>query len=334
MSLSMPFKFNVMKFKPYDAISQTHNSPFSLRALNLQTVLKTGVAIYLLSSPSLHAKEQFMFDDFSYQDFQQANKNGWMVRTETGHPGIKGATWWAEGVSFHPDPLNHDNKVMRITSKTDGTAVNTRQTQVCHKRKYREGTYAARVFFNDKPQYGQDGDGIVETFYAISPLMSPMDPSYSEADFEYLANGGWGEGDHALFATSWETFQLEPWTKVNAYTATRNSLQGWNTLVLHINDDKLRYFINGELFAEHGSDVYPEVAMSINFNLWFIPEQTLENPEMRQYFQDIDWVYFSKDSILDTQQVAANVTRLRADNIKQHDSVSDWSPKHEDYCSL
>lgn len=297
-------------------------------------IVKASVAVCMLSSSATYASEQIMFDDFNYINLAQAEENGWMVRTETGHPGIKGATWWAEGVSFHPDPLNYSNQVMRISSKTDGTPENTRQTQVCHKRKYHEGTYAARVYFNDKPQYGPDGDGIVETFYAISPLESPLDPAYSEMDFEYLANGGWGEGDHALFATSWETFQLKPWTPVNAYDATRNSLQGWNTLVLQVSDNKLRYFINGELFAEHGSEVYPEVAMSINFNLWFIPEQTVQHPEMRQYFQDIDWVYFSKDTVLNTHQVTKKVAVLRENNVAQRDTVPDWSPKHEDYCSL
>ena len=59
-----------------------------------------------------------------------------------------------------------------------------------------------------------------------------MAPNYNEMDLEYLPNAGWGEGDHALFATSWETFQLKPWTKVNENTADINSLQGWNTLVL------------------------------------------------------------------------------------------------------
>lgn len=285
-------------------------------------------------SPAEQPSRQFMFDDFNYQSFNQAQENGWMVRTETGHPGIKGASWWKEGVTFHPDELDHTNYVMRLTSKTDGTAVNTRQTQVCHKRKYREGTYAARVYFNDEPQYGPDGDGIVETFYAISPLKAPMDKNYSEMDFEYLANGGWGEGNHALFATSWETFQLKPWTKVNQYDATRNSLQGWNLLVLHAKGDTLSYYINGELFAQHGPEVFPEVPMSINFNLWFIQEQLVKNPAMRQYYQDVDWVYFSKDTQLTSQQVIEQVTHLRKNKVTHHDTVPNWSPKQDDYCSL
>jgi hypothetical protein len=280
------------------------------------------------------SSQQLMFDDFNYRSFTQAQENGWMVRTQSGHPGIKGASWWKEGVSFHPDKLDHTNFVMRLTSKTDGTALNTRQTQVCHKRKYREGTYAARVYFNDQPQYGPDGDGVVETFYAISPLKAPMDESYSEMDFEYLANGGWGKGNHALFATSWETFQLEPWTKVNQYDVIRNSLQGWNVLMLRAKEGTLSYYVNGKLFAQHGPDVFPEEPMSINFNLWFIQEQLIKNPIMRQYYQDVDWVYFSKNDQMTSQQVLEQVTLLRKQNITHHDTVSDWSPKKDNYCSL
>ena len=281
-----------------------------------------------------HASQQIMFDDFNYQTLHEAEKNGWVVRTETGHPGIKNATWWREGISFHADPTNPQNQVMRLTSKTDGGAINTRHTQICHQRKYLEGTYAARVYFNDAPQFGPDGDGIIETFYAISPLKAPMDPDYSEMDFEYLANGGWGEGEHALFATSWETFQLIPWTKVNEYTAVRNSLQGWNTLVLQVKNNVLKYYINGKLFAEHSEKVYPEVAMSINFNLWFDPQQLVDSSEMRQYFQEVDWVYFNADAILTDKDVKKQVADMRTQQIKQKDTVPDWTPKYESYCGL
>lgn len=287
-----------------------------------------------LSPAYAQNNHQIMFDDFTYKNFQQAKEHGWQSRTDTGHPGIKHATWWEEGISFHPDPLNYDNYVMRLTSKTDGTAENTRHTQICHRRKYREGTYAARVYFNDQPQYGPDGDGVVQTFYAISPLVAPMDKNYSEMDFEYLPNGGWGEQRHALFATSWETFQLTPWTKENQYDASINRLQGWNLLVLNAAGNTLRYYINGVLFAEHGPDVFPEVPMSINFNLWFIQEQLLADRSMRQYYQDIDWVYFSENQGLSTQQVETHVAALRKRNIAQHDSIPDWSPKQADYCSL
>ncbi|MDK1287306.1 glycoside hydrolase family 16 protein [Pseudoalteromonas umbrosa] len=277
---------------------------------------------------------QIMFDDFSYRQFSDAQKNGWQIRDEVGHPGIKNATWWKEGVTFHPDPINHNNTVMRITAKTDGTAENTRHTQVCHNRKYKEGTYAARVYFNDAPQYGPDGDAVIQTFYAISPLKAPMDKNYSEMDFEYLPNGGWGTERLALFATSWETFQLTPWTKVNAYDYHIESLQGWNTLVLQVANNTLKYYVNGHLFAEHGPEVYPEVPMSINFNQWFDPNKLVQSTQMRQYYQDVDWVYFIKDKVVKPTAVVKAVEQLRKFKVTQRDTVPDWSPKQPDYCSL
>ena len=83
---------------------------------------------------------------------------------------------------------------------------NTTQTQICHQRKYLEGTYAARVRFTDSPVSGPGGDQIVESFYTISPLKAPMDLDYSELDFEYLPNGGWGIDGPTLYATTWGDF--------------------------------------------------------------------------------------------------------------------------------
>ncbi|KZN59548.1 hypothetical protein N473_25785 [Pseudoalteromonas luteoviolacea CPMOR-1] len=298
-------------------------------------LLVAGTLGVSANAPAANAiSSQIMFDDFSYRQFEDAQKNGWQIRDEVGHPGIKNATWWKEGVTFHPDPINHSNTVMRITSKTDGSAENTRHTQVCHNRKYKEGTYAARVYFNDAPQYGPDGDAVIQTFYAISPLKAPMDKNYSEMDFEYLPNGGWGTERLALFATSWETFQLTPWTKVNAYDYHIESLQGWNTLVLQVADNSLKYYVNGHLFAEHGADVYPEVPMSINFNQWFDPNKLVQSTQMRQYYQDVDWVYFVKDKVIAPTAVVQAVEQLRKDKVAQRDTVPNWKPKQPDYCSL
>ncbi|MBQ4812261.1 glycoside hydrolase family 16 protein [Pseudoalteromonas luteoviolacea] len=298
-------------------------------------LMTAGMIGFCATAPFANAKTHaVMFDDFSYRQFSEAQQNGWQFRHETGHPGIKNATWWKEGISFHPDPIDSNNTVMRITAKTDGTAENTRHTQICHKRKYREGTYAARVYFNDAPQYGPDGDAVIQTFYAISPLQAPMDKNYSEMDFEYLPNGGWGTERLALFATSWETFQLTPWTKVNAYDYHIESLQGWNTLVLQVANNTLKYYVNGHLFATHGADVYPEVPMSINFNQWFDPNKLVQSNLMRQYHHDVDWVYFIKDEVVSPRDVTQSVEQLRKNKIAQQDTVPDWQPKQADYCSL
>src|SRR5262249_61698721 len=116
---------------------------------------------------------------------------GGIVRPKAGWPGARGAVWSAGNVSFVDDPAQSGNRLLRMSSSTDGTVAGTSQTQVCHQRKYLQGTYATRVRFRSSPTAGPDGDQVVETFYAISPLKAPLDPAYSELDWEYLPNGGW-----------------------------------------------------------------------------------------------------------------------------------------------
>ncbi|ALS98697.1 glycoside hydrolase family 16 protein [Lacimicrobium alkaliphilum] len=271
-----------------------------------------------------------MFDDFNYTDAGDLFSNGWTARTETGHPGIAGASWSAEGVSVHSAPQGAEFGIARLSSVTDGEADGTRHTQICHGRKYLFGTYAARVFFRNEPTYGPDGDEVIQTFYAISPLAEPMDPDYSEVDFEYLPNGGWGENEQsAMWTTSWETFQLEPWTKVNEFSRVEGDYSGWRTLVMNVSADAVRYFVDGNLIGEHSADVAPEVPMSMNFNLWFMPEGAdgsvgpVDSSEPRQYQQDIDWVLHVADQQLTTDEVADKVATLRASEQYAVDQVPD-----------
>ncbi|MCP4990359.1 MAG: hydrolase, partial [Colwellia sp.] len=107
-----------------------------------------------------------------------------------------------------------------------------------------------------------------------------------------------------------------------------------NTVVLQVFDNEINYYINGHLFSTHGSDVYPEVAMSLNFNLWFIPEQIVESTQMRQYHQEVDWVYFNADKKLSHKAVLKEVANLRARKVQQQDTVPHWQPKLDSYCGL
>ena len=123
---------------------------------------------------------------------------------------------------------------------TDGTGAGTRQAQFCHCRKYFEGTYASRVRFTDGTVSGPALDQVVQTFYQIAPQNGNLDPLYSELDFEYLANGGWGTYGPTLFVTSWETFQLEPWKQLNQSTQVEADFSGWHTLVCQVGEGYVR----------------------------------------------------------------------------------------------
>lgn len=288
-----------------------------------------------------HHYSEVFFDDFSYQDKQGFYGNNWKTRTQTGHPGIAGATWSEEGISFHQDIQGTNQGALRMTSLTGGKGENTRHTQFCHERKYLTGTYAARVFFRDEPTFGPDGDEVIQTFYAISPLKAPMDADYSETDFEYLPNGGWGAGHKpAMWATTWETFQLTPWTKVNEYERKPGSYAGWRTLVMHVSPELVEYYVDGELLARHSDKVAPEVPMSINFNLWFMPKGAdgsngpIDSPELRQYEQDIDWVFHQANTVLDQSQVEVKVAALRGKQVAYLDNVAPQSPALPSPCGL
>ena len=277
--------------------------------------------------------EQVLFEDFSYTDKAQLRKNGWIIRTEPGWPGIPGATWSEENVTLVKDTAQPGNTLIRMTSSTDGT--NTIQTQICHQRKYLEGTYAARVRFSDEPLSGPRGDQLVQSFYTISPLKAPMDLDYSELDWEYLPNGGWGIEGSTLYATTWETFSPEPnWKKDNVFKTTAGSQAGWHTLITQVFDGKVKYFADGKLFVEHGGEYYPEDTMSINFNLWFIRDGMVQAKERRQYQEDIDWVFFRAGTALTPEQVEAAVASMRRRSIKFRDTVPEKTPALKSPCNF
>lgn len=291
------------------------------------------------SANAQDAETTTFFDDFTYPatDDETFIENGWIVRTEEGWPGVPGATWKPEGVSIIDDPdqaEGENNRVVEMRITTDGTPENTTQAQFCQQRKFLEGTYAARVYFTDAPvNDGPDGDQIVQTFYLISPLEFEMDPAYSEIDFEYLPNGGWGVPDSILFGTTWETFRPEPnWEAVNTSGTVPDSQEGWHTLVVSVWDGRVTYWIDGVKFGTHRGDYYPETPMSINFNLWFIRGGQAED-DAREWVEYIDWVYFTHAG-LTYEEATAEVDALRESETAFVDEVAALDPPLDSPCNF
>jgi hypothetical protein len=84
----------------------------------------------------------------------------------------------------------------------------------------------------------------------------------------------------------------------------------------------VRYFVDGKTIAQHGGKYYPDAPMSINFNLWFIEGGLVQAGGMRQYEEDIDWVFHQAGVILTHDEVTAKVNDLRNNSVKFTDTVA------------
>ena len=274
------------------------------------------------------------FDDFSQRAVSELARDGWTVRTKAGHPGIAGASWGDDAIALVDDTAQPGNRLLRLSARTDGTPIGTQQAQLCHARKYLAGTYAARVRFSDAPLRGPDGDVVVQTFYSVSPLRFDFDPEFSELDWEYLPNGGWGDARPRLYGVTWQTVRIEPWLAHNQAHERFGELGGWHVLVMQAGAGRTRFYLDGELLAEHGGRNYPVVPMSINFNLWFSPGGLLPVGTTRVYEQDVDWVYHARNRVQSPAEVLVAVQALRQAGTAHIDSVPPASPPLASTCDF
>jgi hypothetical protein len=275
-----------------------------------------------------------LFDDFSYADAAALTAGGWQVRTQAGHPGVPGAGWGAEAVSLLDDSEHRGNRLLRLSSRTDGTPAGTQQAQLCHARKYLHGTYAARLRFSDAPAEGPDGDVVVQTFYAVSPLRFDFDPDYSEVDWEYLPNGGWGDERQRLYAVSWQTARLEPWSAHNEPHQRFGSAAGWHVLVMQVDTAQVRWFLDGRPLAVHGGRNVPVVPMAIQFSQWFAPGALKPEATPRRWQLDVDWVLHAAGVQWSPQRVLSEVQSLRRAGVARRDGVPASDPPLPSTCDF
>lgn len=284
--------------------------------------------------PSVAAAPLF-FDDFSHADRKALLAAGWLLRSAAGHPGVPGAAWRETAIGLVDDPQQPGNRLLRLTARTDGTPAGTVQAQLCHARKLLYGTYAARVRFSDAPVAGAAGDPVVQTFYAVAPLRHDFDPEFSEIDWEYLPHGGWGSPRTRLYAISWQTVRIDPWSAYNSAHQDFGSQAGWRTLVMQVEPGAARHFLDGRLLVEHGGRNVPVVPMGIAFNLWFSPAGLLpQSRAARVYEQDVDWVLHAPGRLLDPAQVQQEVQALRTRGVSQLDTVAAADPPLDSRCDF
>ncbi|GAA0486129.1 cellulose binding domain-containing protein [Streptomyces stramineus] len=236
------------------------------------------------AGPAAAAPAGVLFDSFHYTgaDDPALAANGWQARTGEGGPGIRN-TWSAAGISFPADAKAQEGQALQLRVTTDGTKQGTRQSELQNtKAGFFTGTLAARIYFSDKPTSGRGGDHINESFFAISP--NHASSKYSELDYEYMPNGGWGAPGPRLDTTSWGgNKQGDQVTR-----ATKQRFQGWHTLMITALDGKVTYSMDGrELFSSRGKG-FPRERMGIHFSTWLV-DLPFKGP--RTWDMRVDWVY-------------------------------------------
>ncbi|WP_051795400.1 glycoside hydrolase family 16 protein [Streptomyces sp. NRRL S-87] len=241
-----------------------------------------------------------LFDTFRYDgpDDPALAAHGWEVRTGGGGPGIKDT--WSAGADFPADTSAQGGRVLRLQASTDGTGRGTRQVEVQSTgTPLFTGTFAARIHLSGEPTSGRNGDHVVQTFYPISA--SDSSPDYSELDYEYMPNGGWGSVGPQLDTTSW--YRADPPDRVTH--ALRRDLAGWHTLMITAVDGKVTYSLDGkELFTSSGKYV-PREKMDIHFSNWFIDLPFTGGP--RTWDMKVNWFYYKADEAVSLADVRKTV---------------------------
>ncbi|MGW0467010.1 cellulose binding domain-containing protein [Streptomyces sp. NPDC003027] len=248
-----------------------------------------------------------LFDNFHYTgpNDPALAANGWEVRTGEGGPGIKD-TWAPSHISFPSTADTKGGQALQLRLTTDGTKQGTKQSELLTtKPDFSTGTLAARVHFSDKPTDGRDGDHINESFFAISP--DHRSTKYSELDFEYMPNGGWGAVGPRLDTTSWRSS-----TQGDRVTRSleNKSLKGWHTMMISAVDGKVVYSMDGRELFSHGSEHFPREHMSIHFSAWLVD---LPFKGDRTWDMRVDWTYYQAGQKVSLEDVEKAVDGFHAD---------------------
>ncbi|WP_159400994.1 glycoside hydrolase family 16 protein [Streptomyces sp. NRRL B-24484] len=239
------------------------------------------------ASPTPTGPPGTLFDNFHYTGPTDPalTAHGWEIRSGEGGPGIKD-TWSGAGASFPDDATAQGKRTLQLQASTDGTQKGTKQAEIQSTgAKLFNGTYAARVYLSDKPASGKNGDHVVQSYFPISPQDDSA--NYSELDYEYMTNGGWGTPGPQLDTTSW--FKADPPDRVTKPHKQR--LGGWHIMMVTSLNGKATYSMDGkELFTSSGKYV-PREKMDVHFSNWFI-DLLPSLGGQRTWNLKINWFYY------------------------------------------
>jgi len=275
-------------------------------------------------SEMITPSEEF-FDDFSYADtaaLKQSICKWGITEPDPINPPPGGGQYAPGNVALEYESGSDGNRVLALKCSTDGDTSSLKIPEVFTPMIFREGTYAARVTFDDTHQFDvlNPGDGNVEAFFAMNN--SRGSHSYSELDFEYLPWDVWSGDSHTprLWCTSWgEYYNALDFAKVSASKdGPLNNTP--HTLLFRATDGKnAEYFLDGSPYPPQSVSyiltpnisVYPDGNMEIVFNNWMSGLNS-SNQNPRSYTLRVDWVYHVKNRSMTTAEVEARVEALRS----------------------
>jgi hypothetical protein len=259
------------------------------------------------------------FDDFSYLDVRDTmlSAHGWTPVHGVNAP-PSGANYSRDLVSFEFAQPGSVNRLMVLAARTGGNPFNMVLSRMETPAVFREGTYAAQVFFDHALRKTQDGN--IQTFYLISPQDLSPDSLYSECDIEYLPYDVWSDEsrkDSRVYFATWESFHSNPFVPDHALSSLPVNLWGWHILIIRIMDGNVTYYLDKaeEPSASHryspaGSTVYPESLMHLVFANW-ITSTSEEFSGWRESIMKVDWVYFAADTTVDFFEIRRRVNAFR-----------------------
>ncbi|MBI3962352.1 MAG: fibronectin type III domain-containing protein, partial [Deinococcus sp.] len=275
-----------------------------------------------------------LFDDFSYASSTDPylGMMGWRVVDGLSGP-PSNAQYSRSLVSFAPDSTDPSNRLMLLQATTQNTLSSMRLSRIETAMRFLEGTYAARVFFENSARTYRDGN--VQTFYLINNH-PPGNLDYAEADFEYLPYDVWNPPTYStgMWMTTWETAPAARSARTadlcqeNSYRTTcliPEDHSGWHTLLIQVDGGAgvLRYFIDGTLVTTAGGQFYTETLMNISFSNWVI--DGLGSPgsstSTRTYSIMADWVFHAQDVMLTPTEIEALVAAYRSTGIIRQDTT-------------
>jgi hypothetical protein len=288
-----------------------------------------SAAMLLLAAAAANAAPSALFfDDFNQADAAALTAQGWTLRSASGHPGVAGARWAPEGIALQDDPAQPGNRLLVLRAATDGGAQGTQQAQLCRPQQFLWGTTSARVRFADTPLSGADGDPVIQAVFQVSPLRFDYDPLFSELDWEYLPNGGWGSPETRLYGIAWQTVRVEPWDAHNLLQEERRAFGGrWVQLTVQSTPEGSTWFIDQRRLAHHAGRTVPRQPMALSFSHWFSPTGLLPaSAQPREYAFEIDWVLHVADASLGPAQMTQRVRQLRA---RRHGRLDTLPPANQ-----